>query len=45
MVRPEYMRLPLKLIPTEIIQQYKLNDIAEEGWVYVKIVCGMYGLS
>ena len=44
MVRPEYMRLPMKLIPDEIIQQYKLKDIEEEGWVYVKIVGGMYDL-
>ena len=42
--RPEYMRMPLKLIPDEIIQQYKLHDIAEDGWVYIKIVKGMYGL-
>ena len=44
MVRPEYLRLPIKLIPDEIIQQYKLKDIEEDGWVYVKIVGGMYGL-
>ena len=45
MERPEFMRLPLKLIPTEIIDKYKLREMADEkGWVYVRIVLGMYGL-
>ena len=44
MARPECMRLPLKLIPQEIVDKYKLNDIADNGWVYHKIVKGMYGL-
>ena len=44
MDRPEYMRLPIKIIPQEIINKYNLNDIVEDGWVYVKIVKGMYGL-
>ena len=44
MERPEYMRLPIKIIPQEIIEKYKLRDIESEGWVYVKIVKGMYGL-
>ena len=44
MARPEYMRLPLKIIPQEIVSKYKLNDIADNGWVYLKIVKGMYRL-
>ena len=44
MDRPEYMRIPYKIIPQEIIDKYKLNDIEEKGWVYIKIVKGMYGL-
>ena len=44
MDRPEYMRIPFKIIPQEIIEKYKLNDIEENGWVYIKIVKGMYGL-
>ena len=44
MARLEYIRLPLKLITQEIIDKYKLNDIADKGWVYLKIVKGMYGL-
>ena len=42
--RPEYMRLPVKIIPAEIMQHYKLEDIAEGGWVYMRIDKGMYGL-
>jgi hypothetical protein len=42
---PEFMHLPLKLIPTEIIDKYKLREKADDkGWVYVRIVLGMYGL-
>ena len=44
MYRPEYMRIPFKIIPQEIIEKYKLNDIEEKGWVYIKIVKVMYGL-
>ena len=42
--RPEYMRLPVKIIPAEIMQHYNLADIAENGWVYMRINKGMYGL-
>ena len=44
MSRPEYMRLPIKIIPKEIIDKYDLESKVEDGWVYVKIVKGMYGL-
>ena len=44
MERPEYMRMPLSIMPQEIIEQYNLLDIAKDGWVYIKIVRGMYGL-
>ena len=33
MTRPEYMRLPLKLIPQEIVDKYKLNEISDNRWV------------
>ena len=42
--RPEYIRLPIKIIPQEIINKYNLNGIVEDGWLYVKIGKGMYGL-
>ena len=41
----QYMRLPIKIIPQEVIDKYHLNDIVEDGWVYVKIVRGMYGFT
>ena len=42
--RPEFMRLPIRLIPDKIIQKYNLKQIEEDGTVYLKIVKGMYGL-
>ena len=42
----EYMRLPIKIIPTEIVEQYKLqNVVTPDGWVYLEIRKGMYGLK
>jgi hypothetical protein len=42
--RYEYMRLPLAILPQEIIEAYNLNDIAHNGNIYVEIHRGMYGL-
>ena len=39
------MKFPIHLIPTEIIKQYNLQDIQHNGWVYLEIVKGMYGLK
>ena len=45
MADPEYMRLRLEIIPEEIIVKYNLRDLVdEEGWVYIEIRKGMYGL-
>jgi hypothetical protein len=45
MADPEYMRLRLNIIPEEIIVKYNLRDLVDEdGWVYIKIRKGMYGL-
>jgi len=38
------MGMSMKLISDEIIQEYDLLSIATDGWVYIKIVKGMYGL-
>ena len=39
------MRPPLDIIPEEIIAKYNLRDLVDkEGWVYIKIRKGMYGL-
>jgi hypothetical protein len=45
MARYEYMRIPLQIIPAEIIDQYALRALAEDGWVYVEIQKGMPGLK
>jgi hypothetical protein len=44
MERFEYMRLPLAILPQEIIEAYNLNTIAHNGHVYVEIRPGVYGL-
>jgi hypothetical protein len=41
----EYMRLPLSIIPDEIITKYNLRAISVGGWVYLEIRKGMYGLK
>ena len=38
------MRFNIDHIPTEIKQQYQLNKIEKNGYVYVEIRKGMYGL-
>ena len=45
MERPDYMWLKISDIPNNIIKQYKLNEkVNPNGYVYVKIQKGMYGL-
>jgi hypothetical protein len=31
-------------IPKEIIDEYQLHEKVKDGWVYFKVVRGMYGL-
>jgi hypothetical protein len=40
----EYMRIPIKLIPHEIIVQYNLLPLVSDGHVYIEVQKGMYGL-
>jgi hypothetical protein len=40
----EYMHIPIKLIPQEIIVQYKLLPLISDGHVYIEAKKGMYGL-
>ena len=44
MNRYDYMKLPLDIIPEEIIQQYNLKNLAHKGFVYMEIQKGMYGI-
>ena len=42
--RYEYMRMPLKLFPDDIVEHYNLKEKALNGYVYMEIRRGMYGL-
>ena len=43
--RPEYAKIKLSDIPDEIIDEYNLKEKATpDGWVYIKVGKGMYGL-
>jgi hypothetical protein len=44
MARYEYMRLPVRILPQEIVEQYQLLPLLHDGWVYDEILKGMYGL-
>jgi hypothetical protein len=43
--RFEYMKMLLSYFPEEIVQKYNLNALAVDGWVYIEIRKGMYGLK
>jgi hypothetical protein len=43
--RFEYMKMLLSRFPKEIVQKYNLNALALDGWVYIEIRKGMYGLK
>ena len=41
----EYAKIRINDIPDEIIDEYKLQEkVTPNGWVYIKITEGMYGL-
>ena len=43
---PEFMRIPLNIIPQEIIYAYNLSALVDnQGWIYTRIKKGMYGLK
>ena len=44
MDRFEYMKMPMNIIPLAFKQQYALEDIAKNGFMYMQIEKGMYGL-
>ena len=45
MTRYEYMCLLYNILPEEVIKQYQLDKIkTADGWVYMEIQKGMYGL-
>jgi hypothetical protein len=40
----EYLRIPIKLIPLEIITQYALLPLVSDGHIYIEVQKGMYDL-
>ena len=40
----EYMRMPIALIPEHFIEQYNLREKAVNGYIYMGIRMGIYGL-
>ena len=43
---PEFMRVPLKIIPQETTDTYDLKALVEyQGWIYMRIEKGMYILK
>jgi hypothetical protein len=42
--RYKYMKMPLTLLPADIIEHYNLHDKALNGYVFMEIQKGMYGL-
>ena len=45
MWRSEYMRINSRIILPDIIAQYILNNLVDQyGWIYMKILIGMYGI-
>ena len=46
MAKPEYMKIPFKYFPDDIIKRYNLHALVHsDNHVYIKIVKGMYGLK
>jgi hypothetical protein len=41
----EYMRLPISILPLDIIEKYDLTRLSVNGWVYMEIRKGVYGLK
>jgi hypothetical protein len=39
------MKMLLSRFPDEIVQKYNLKALADDGWVYIEIRKGMYGLK
>lgn len=42
--RYEYMRMHISLLPQDIIDHYDLRDRVFNGYIYIEIRKGMYGL-
>ena len=46
MKNPEFMKIPFKYFPQDIIDKYDLKSkVAQDGYIYIKIKRDMYGLK
>jgi hypothetical protein len=45
MKNPEYMKIHISYLPDDIIEHYNLRNKTHNGYVYVRISKGMYGLK
>ena len=45
LLSPEYMRIHVRFVPPEIIEQYSLRPLIHNDWLYLEISKGMYGLK
>ena len=43
--KAKYMRIRVELLPHDIREKYNIKDKGRNGYVYVKIKKGMYGLK
>ena len=44
MDEPEYVRIKLKDVPKEFLEEYNLKEYEHNGWIYFEIVKASYGL-
>ena len=45
MDEPEYMKIPVRLVPDEINVEYKVSEFEHTGYIYVQLNKCMYGLA
>jgi hypothetical protein len=45
MDEPEYMKLHISFIPEDIVEKYNIRELLVDGFVYIRIQKGMYGLK
>ena len=44
MIRYEYIKIIIDIIPEDIIMEYNLMNLTHNGYIYCKIWKGIYGL-
>jgi hypothetical protein len=42
--RYEYVHIPISMVPAEIMDEYNLHALVHNGYLYVEVPKGMYGL-